>query len=71
MEFLFIWIFVMLAMTIPFVLALISILTKKVATDEKLFWCLVVILAGWLGQVIYFVMGIKQLRELEAKKGAA
>ncbi|MCL2235487.1 MAG: PLDc N-terminal domain-containing protein [Defluviitaleaceae bacterium] len=58
---------------VPWVLALVSILTKRVPIEEKLLWCLIITLAWsfWIGIIIYFTIGRKQLKELEAKGGAA
>ena len=69
MSSIFIWLGIMVVIPLPFLLTIISILTKKVAGEEKLLWCLIVTLAGWVGQFIYFTIGRKQLKELEVKGG--
>jgi len=63
----FIWLGISVVSLLPFILALISILTKKVAGEEKLLWCLIITLTGWVGQLIYLAIGRKQLKELETK----
>ncbi|MCL2620087.1 MAG: PLDc N-terminal domain-containing protein [Defluviitaleaceae bacterium] len=67
----FIWLGIAVVGLLPFILALISILTKKVSGEEKLLWCLIITLAGWVGQLIYLAIGRKQLKELETKGGVA
>ncbi|MCL2855096.1 MAG: PLD nuclease N-terminal domain-containing protein [Defluviitaleaceae bacterium] len=66
-----IWLGIAGASFLPMILCLISCLTKKVPNEEKLLWCLIIVLSSWIGQIIYLIIGRKQLKELEAKGGAA
>lgn len=58
------WIVIIPIAIIQFVLfitALVSIVRKKAATNDKMLWILLIIFVGIIGPIVYFAIGAKQL----------
>jgi fatty-acid desaturase len=45
---------------IPWVIALVDILSNEFTGNNKLIWALVVALTGILGALLYFIIGLRQ-----------
>ena len=56
-----------LVQTILTISAIISIMRKRVPTNDKLLWILIVLLASTIGAIIYFAYGSGKLDDKEAE----
>lgn len=51
---------VFLVFLVPWIIALVDILSNEFEGNNKLIWALVVALTGILGALLYFIIGSKQ-----------
>ena len=52
--------FALLFFMVPWIIALVDILSNEFTANNKLIWVLVVALTGILGAVLYFIIGLGQ-----------
>ena len=58
---------VFILQAVLFIVALVSILKKKVPTADKVIWLLVVLLVNIIGPIVYFAVGAGMLEQKAAQ----